>query len=132
MTGWLLDTLLYTGVLIALVLVLRRPVSRHFGPQLAYALWGLPFLRLLLPPVVLPASLAPEPAVAPELAVETTPAAGNFEWVEAAAVTAPPPAPVDLSAVAPVPSAASTQPSWEWADLGAAVVWLWLASAVVF
>src|SRR5690606_34106632 len=45
MTGWLLDTLLYTGVLIALVLVLRRPVSRHFGPQIAYALWGLPFLR---------------------------------------------------------------------------------------
>ena len=77
MTGWLLDTLLYTGLLIALVLVLRRPVSRHFGPQIAYTLWGLPFLRLLLPPVVLPASLAPEPAAAPELAVETAPAAGS-------------------------------------------------------
>ena len=50
MTGWLLDTLLYTGVLIALVLMLRRPVSHHFGPQIAYMLWGLPFLRLLLPP----------------------------------------------------------------------------------
>ena len=67
MTGWLLDTLLYTGVLIALVLVLRRPVSHHFGPQIAYMLWGLPFLRLLLPPVVLPASLAPEPAAAPSM-----------------------------------------------------------------
>ena len=137
MTGWLLDTLLYTGLLIALVLVLRRPVSHHFGPQIAYMLWGLPFLRLLLPPVVLPASLAPEPAVAPELAVETTPAAGNLEWVEAAAVAAPPPSPVDLSpvdlsAAAPVPQAASTQPSWDWADVGAAVLWLWLASALAF
>lgn len=132
MTGWLLDTLLYTGVLIALVLVLRRPVSTHFGPQLAYALWGLPFLRLLLPPVVLPASLAPEPAAAPELAVETTPAAGNFDWTEAATMAAPPPAPVELSATAPLPPAASVQPSWEWADLGQAVLWLWLASAVGF
>jgi bla regulator protein BlaR1 len=132
MTGWLLDTVLYTGVLIALVLVLRRPVSRHFGPQIAYALWGLPFLRLLLPPVVLPASLAPEPAAAPELAAEATPAAGNLEWVEAAATTAPLPVPVDSPASAPVPPAASTQPSWEWTDIGEAALWLWLASAVVF
>ncbi len=35
MTPWLLDTLLYTGLLIALVLVLRRPVGRWFGPQIA-------------------------------------------------------------------------------------------------
>ncbi|HLV06411.1 MAG TPA: M56 family metallopeptidase [Croceibacterium sp.] len=59
MMAWLFDTLLYTGLLIAAVLVLRRPVGRWFGPQLAYALWGLPFLRLLMPPIVLPASLAP-------------------------------------------------------------------------
>ena len=62
MIGWLLDTALYTGVLIAAVLVLRRPAARLFGPQLAYALWALPFLRLLLPPIVLPASLAPKAA----------------------------------------------------------------------
>jgi beta-lactamase regulating signal transducer with metallopeptidase domain len=61
MTQWLLDTTLYTGLLIALVLVLRRPVARAFGPQIAYALWALPLLRLALPPIVLPASLAPEP-----------------------------------------------------------------------
>jgi beta-lactamase regulating signal transducer with metallopeptidase domain len=132
MTGWLLDTLLYTGVLIALVLVLRRPVSHHFGPQIAYMLWGLPFLRLLLPPVVLPASLAPEPAAAPDLSIQAAPAAGNLEWVEAASVAAPPPAPADLSPMVPVPSAASTQPSWEWSDLGQTAVWLWLASAVLF
>ena len=53
------ETLLWTGALIALVLVLRRPVTRHFGPGAAYALWLLPFARLLLPPLVLPAWLAP-------------------------------------------------------------------------
>lgn len=59
MIGWLLDTLLYTGALIALVLVLRAPVARQFGPQMSYALWALPFLRFVMPPVVLPASFAP-------------------------------------------------------------------------
>ena len=49
MSAWLVDTVLYTGLLIGLVLALRRPVGRFFGPQLAYALWALPFLRLLLP-----------------------------------------------------------------------------------
>lgn len=61
MIGWLLDTFVATGLLIALVLVLRGPVSRHFGPQVAYALWALPFLRLLIPPLILPAHMAPEP-----------------------------------------------------------------------
>src|SRR5688572_23998409 len=130
MTGWLLDTLLYTGVLIALVLVLRRPVSHHFGPQLAYALWGLPFLRLLLPPVVLPASLAPEPAVAP--VHDAVPAAGSSDWVEAAATATPPVPPADFGLSASAPAAASAPPAWEWSDLGAAVLWLWLASAVAF
>tara|TARA_B100000678_G_scaffold173420_1_gene144700 strand:+ start:202 stop:1920 length:1719 start_codon:yes stop_codon:yes gene_type:complete len=56
------DTLFWTGVLIVAVLALRRPVSRHFGARAAYALWALPFLRLVLPPIVLPASVAPETA----------------------------------------------------------------------
>jgi len=56
--SWLTDTALYTGLLIALVLVLRRPVARAFGPGLAYALWALPLLRLVLPPLVLPAKPA--------------------------------------------------------------------------
>lgn len=63
MTGWLaaimLETLVWTGLLIALVLLLRRPVGRYFGAKAAYALWALPFLRLIMPPLVLPAWLAP-------------------------------------------------------------------------
>ena len=47
MIAWLTDTFIYTGLLIAVVLVLRRPVARHFGPQTAYALWSLPLLRLM-------------------------------------------------------------------------------------
>lgn len=59
------ETLAWTGALIALVLVLRRPVTRHFGANSAYALWLLPFLRLMLPPIALPAWLAPAPAAEP-------------------------------------------------------------------
>lgn len=70
MTQWLLDTFVLTSVLIAAVLLLRGPVARHFGPQVAYALWALPLLRLLMPPLVLPANFAPveaEPAAAAAL-----------------------------------------------------------------
>ncbi|MDJ0977902.1 MAG: M56 family metallopeptidase [Erythrobacter sp.] len=70
MSAFLFDTLIWTGALIALVLVLRRPVTRWFGAPAAYALWALPMLRLILPPIELPAWLAPE-KTAPE-AVEAT------------------------------------------------------------
>ncbi|AKM06654.1 M56 family metallopeptidase [Pelagerythrobacter marensis] len=63
--SWLIETLAWTAGLIALVLVLRRPVSRYFGAKAAYGLWLLPFARLLLPPIVLPAWLAPSPAELP-------------------------------------------------------------------
>jgi len=87
---WLIDTLVTTGALIVLVLLLRRPVSRHFGPGLAYALWALPLLRLFLPPLVLPA--APAPAMPSEVVLVTETAAAtatataapavSFAWVE--------------------------------------------------
>lgn len=58
MIAWLTDTLLMTGAIMALVLVVRRPVGRWFGPGAAYALWALPMIRLLLPPLTLPEALA--------------------------------------------------------------------------
>jgi len=58
-TRWLIDTMVATGALIAAVLVLRAPVARLFGPGIAYALWALPLVRTMLPPLVLPASLRP-------------------------------------------------------------------------
>ncbi len=66
-----LETLGWTALLIALVLLARRPVARLFGPQIAYGLWLLPMARLFLPPLTLPSWMAPSPraseAVAPEL-----------------------------------------------------------------
>ena len=56
--SFLTDTLVWTGVLIAAVLVLRRPVARLFGPGMSYALWLLPLLRFALPPIPLPADPA--------------------------------------------------------------------------
>ena len=106
---WLIETLGWTAALLALVLVLRRPVARHFGPQAAYALWALPALRLFLPPVELPAWLAPadpQPAI---------PAADMSYLV----VNADPAAP------APVEAAQS----FDWLVL---VPSIWLAGAAVF
>ncbi len=58
MTGWLFDTLITTSILMLFVLLIRKPVARMFGPAIAYALWAIPALRMLLPP--LPVGAAPE------------------------------------------------------------------------
>jgi beta-lactamase regulating signal transducer with metallopeptidase domain len=59
------DTLVTTGILVLLVLIVRKPFARHFGPRLTYALWAVPALRLVLPPLPFadPVIVMPEPAV---------------------------------------------------------------------
>jgi bla regulator protein BlaR1 len=74
MTNWMIETLVWTGLVIGLVLMLRRPVGRYFGPKAAYALWILPVLRLLMPPLVFPAWLAPS---VPEV-VQAAPQSGEY------------------------------------------------------
>jgi bla regulator protein blaR1 len=54
MMGWFIDTLIASSVLMGLVLLLRRPVAHRFGPRVAYALWLLPALRMVLPPLPRP------------------------------------------------------------------------------
>lgn len=49
--AWGATTLLATSALLLLVLLIRLPLRRVIGPRLAYALWALPALRLLLPPL---------------------------------------------------------------------------------
>jgi bla regulator protein BlaR1 len=49
--GWAIETLVATTVLMLLVLVLRGPVRKAFGSNMAYALWLLPVLRMALPPL---------------------------------------------------------------------------------
>ena len=118
MTAWLLDTLLYTGLLLALVLLLRRPVARYFGPQIAYSLWALPFLRLLLPPIVLPASFAPEPEPIATVTLASLPAMED---------------PLPLNPAVEVIQTTPFASGWNWTDLALDLALpLWLAGAAAF
>lgn len=49
--SWMVEALAASALLIALVLLVRGPVRRSFGAPVAYALWSLPLLRLVLPPL---------------------------------------------------------------------------------
>lgn len=55
--AWIAETLLASTLLIAAVMVVRGKVAALFGARIAYALWALPLLRLLLPP--LPQAMRP-------------------------------------------------------------------------
>jgi len=123
MSGWLIDTLIWTGVLIALVLVIRRPVAKAFGPGMAYALWALPMGRLVMPPITLPAWLAPEKPVT----VEAGPPANSVEFAPVAFEPAAMAEPAE-EASAPLPEIGAID--WEW--LASATLALWLAGAAVF
>lgn len=117
--GFLFDTLMWTGALIALVLLLRRPVARHFGAGAAYALWFLPLARLILPPVTLPGWMRPalsEPAPVTDAA---TTAALVPEGAEVLGQT-------EMGAtLAPVPMDSPI-------DLLSPLVVLWLVGAAIF
>ncbi len=54
--AWITQTLIGFSLLIVLVLLVRKPVARRFGAGAAYALWLLPLIRLVLPPVAIPHS----------------------------------------------------------------------------
>jgi bla regulator protein blaR1 len=60
MSTWLFDSLLVTSLLMAAILLVRRRVAKMFGPGVAYALWLIPAVRLLMPSIsvatVVPAS----------------------------------------------------------------------------
>lgn len=112
--SFLLDTLVWTGGLIALVLVLRRPVARHFGAQAAYVLWFVPLVRLMLPPLELPAWLKP---------------AGEAAAPVATLADAPPAA---MLAAYPVEISAAALPQEPPFDFATPLLALWLAGAAVF
>lgn len=67
---WVMDTAIATAVLIALVLFLRKPTAKYFGPNAAYALWLLPALRTFLPP--LPKAPMVAPVVEPLTIIQPT------------------------------------------------------------
>jgi len=49
--GFAAETTLGVTTLVLLVLLLRKPVAKRFGAGAAYALWALPLIRLVLPPL---------------------------------------------------------------------------------
>lgn len=140
MSAVLVETLAWTGALIAAVLVLRRPVARVCGPQCAYALWALPALRLVMPPITLPAWMAPAAptmAHAPSAATPATlaePLSWQAESMPAAfTVAAPAPAPLDpsfdlMALVDALPLAEALLVLW----LGGAGVFMWRRFAAYF
>jgi beta-lactamase regulating signal transducer with metallopeptidase domain len=87
MIAWLIETSIAVTLLMVMVLVLRGPVARSFGAGWAYALWAVPALRLVLPPLP---QLAPDlhlpPVVlfiptAAEVAAPLPAQAGPGQWV---------------------------------------------------
>ena len=50
-TAWAIEALFASTLLMIAVLLVRGQVRRAFGARVAYALWALPALRLLLPPL---------------------------------------------------------------------------------
>jgi bla regulator protein blaR1 len=124
MNAVLAHTLVWTGVLIAAVLLLRRPVARHFGPQVAYALWALPLARLLLPPITLPAWMRP-PAALPDPAAAPIPGDAALVWQGASAL---PPTAAEL----PQPAGFDLIAFLSDLPLIEGLLLLWLSGAAVF
>ncbi|MEE4154949.1 MAG: M56 family metallopeptidase [Erythrobacter sp.] len=124
MIGWLIETLVWTAVLIALALLVRRPVARLFGPQFAYALWAIPALRLVLPPIELPAWMgASDPEPMPATLAGSAP-----DMLHLAGAEAPMAASAQPLADAPADTAIALDP----ALILAALLAIWLAGALGF
>ena len=70
MIAWAIEALIASAMLMGFVLVARGTVSRAFGPGVAYALWALPALRLILPP--LPRLVSLQGHAAPALVRQTS------------------------------------------------------------
>lgn len=64
MNQWIMDTMISMTLLMAFVLLIRKPVSHYFGAKVAYALWALPVVRLFMPVLTLEAPAVVE-TVAP-------------------------------------------------------------------
>ena len=80
MTGWFFANLAWASLAMLVVLGLRHPVARAFGAGPAYALWLLPALRLVLPPL---------PSLAPDIP-SPIPAETLIVWAGDAAAPLPP------------------------------------------
>lgn len=115
---WLVDTLIVTAALMALVLVLRRPVAKHFGAELAYALWAIPLARLFMPPLTRTIEIPVSAPAAPQAAE------GGATLIPAAVAAS---TPVDA-----MPEPGLVQSLLANADWFAIGVTVWLCGAAIF
>ncbi|MCP1472019.1 beta-lactamase regulating signal transducer with metallopeptidase domain [Sphingobium sp. OAS761] len=107
MSVWLAETLIASTLLMAVVMLLRRPVARWLGAGAAYWLWLLPFVRMLLP--ALPTEVAdPSPL---HIAVDQSGLPAMLEAAPVAGGAAPPAA------------------SLPWMEIGLAI---WLVGMLAF
>jgi beta-lactamase regulating signal transducer with metallopeptidase domain len=89
MTGWLLSNMIWASAAMLFVLVIRRPFASLFGAGPAYALWLVPALRLVMPPlpslsaVELPNLIPPQTLIliSEDLAAPVPPEGGPGQWV---------------------------------------------------
>lgn len=100
------DTLVTTAILVLLILIVRKPFARHFGPRLTYALWAVPALRLVLPPL---------PFAEPVVIVPESPAPVMIETPAGLPVAAPP---------------TTAEPLWSLVDLVPLFFALWAAGMI--
>jgi bla regulator protein BlaR1 len=115
MIAWAIETLVATGLLMLLVLAIRAPIRRTFGPGIAYALWLLPLVRMILPPL----PMLWRKVAAASLPQDTTPIARASDTITVFVVK-----PLGLGEAA---APAAHQPS-----LGLLVAALWVAGAAAF
>ncbi|MDO7841037.1 M56 family metallopeptidase [Sphingomonas immobilis] len=119
-TGWAIEALLASAALMLLVLAIRRPVRKMFGPDVAYALWALPVLRLCLPPLPQEwrqAAITPVTPIAKAASEQFT-----VLFVDAA----------PAAATAHTAAAAAAEPLLSWAMIAPAAAFLWFAGALYF
>ena len=98
MSTWVFDSLLVTSLLMATILLVRRPVAKIFGAGVAYALWLIPAARLLMPSLTGEAAPVGESSQAVRDAVRESILAGVTTSDPAIAVAASPS--IDFAALA--------------------------------
>lgn len=84
-----IEAMVASSVLMVVVLLLREPVRRMFGANVAYALWALPVLRLALPPLPLEWTQAAHDVVSQATAVPLPYAAESVGTLLIAPVSQP-------------------------------------------
>jgi beta-lactamase regulating signal transducer with metallopeptidase domain len=113
-----LRTTLAVGLLVTLVLIIRKPFSRRFGAKAGYMLWALPMVRFVMPPLPGNWSLSgalgwgQTTAANAPAAASTDPITLNFAPGAAETVTLaeamPPVAPLELFSNSPETAASGT------------------------